>query len=108
MCVTGGFSQIGSHTEITTTNTHSICMAYNTIYYGLHVTSGGEDVTETVHFITMMDKFFDCLNVTGMSCRKKKRKPFQDSYRKTNDFCLKVSNISRNKLKHFICIPCSE
>ena len=56
------------------------------IYCGLHVTSGGEDVTETVHFITMMDKFLDCLNVRGMSCRKKKRKPFQDSYRKKKIF----------------------
>ena len=29
--------------------------------------TGGDDVVETVHFITMMDKFFDCLNFNNFS-----------------------------------------
>lgn len=29
----------------------------------------------------MMDKFFDCLNVTNYLSGKQKRKPFQDPYR---------------------------
>jgi len=56
---------------------------------------GGKEVEETVKFVRMMDKFFDCLNVTNLSSGKHKKKPFQDPYRRlskggTNDFHLKV------------------
>lgn len=55
---------------------------------------GGEEATETVKFIRMMDKLFDCLNVTNFSSGKTKRKPFQDPYRPSvenkEDFRLKV------------------
>ena len=57
----------------------------------------GEEVTETVRFVRMMDKFFDCLNVSNFSSGKHKKKSFQDPYRRapgdgpgTNDFRLKV------------------
>ena len=48
-------------------------------------------MTETVKFIRMVDKFFDCLNVNNFLSGKKKRKVFQDPYRSANDFRLKVS-----------------
>lgn len=57
---------------------------------------GGEEVTETVRFVRMIDKFFDCLNVSNISSGKHSRKAFQDPYRRspkgvgTDDFRLKV------------------
>ena len=42
--------------------------------------TGGDEVSETVRFIRMMDKFFDCLNVTNFSSGTHK-KPFQEPYR---------------------------
>ena len=55
---------------------------------------GGKEVAETVKFVRMMDKFFDCLNVTNYSSGKLKRKPFQDPYRPSvgdkEDFRFKV------------------
>ena len=47
-------------------------------------------VEETAKFIGMIDKFFDCLNVTDMNSGRKKRKSFQSPYRKVDDFRLKV------------------
>ena len=52
--------------------------------------TGGDDVVETVRFISMMDKFFDCLNVNNFSTGIKKKKPFQQPYRSPNDFRLTV------------------
>ena len=43
--------------------------------------TGGDEVSETVRFIRMMDKFFDCLNVTNFSSGTRKKKPFQELYR---------------------------
>ena len=36
--------------------------------------TGGDDVVETVRFITMMDTFFDCLNVNNFSTGNKYKK----------------------------------
>ena len=52
--------------------------------------TGGEEVTETVKFIKMMDHFFDCLNVNNFHTGKQKRKQLQDPYRSGDDFRLKV------------------
>ena len=49
-----------------------------------------ENVKETAKFIEMIDKFFDCVNVTNLNCGRKKRKRFQKPYEKTDDFRLKV------------------
>lgn len=49
----------------------------------------GEEVRETVKFIEMMDKLFDCLNVTNLVNGKHKRKSFQDPYTSVDDFRLK-------------------
>ena len=51
---------------------------------------GGENASETAHFVAMMDKFFDCLNVNNFTSGKTKRKAFQMPYRSANDFRLKV------------------
>ena len=50
----------------------------------------GNEVEETVKFVRMVDKFFDCLNVNSFTQGKHKRKPFQDSYRYKDDFRIKV------------------
>ena len=50
----------------------------------------GEEAAETVKFVSMMDKFFDCLNVHNCTSGKTKRKPFQAPYRSSGDFRLKV------------------
>lgn len=52
--------------------------------------TGGEEVLETVRFVSMVDPFFDCLNVNNFNIGKFKQKPFQDPYRSAQDFRLKV------------------
>ena len=47
------------------------------------------DVTETARFVEVMDKLFDCLNVTSFTAGKHARKVFQDPWR-PNDFRFKV------------------
>jgi len=49
-----------------------------------------ENVEETATFIGMIDKFFDCLNVTNLNSGSKKRKDFQKPYEKTDDERLEV------------------
>lgn len=55
----------------------------------LHLT-GGESAHETAKFIRMVDRFFDCLNVTSYDEGKRKRKIFLQPYRSENDFRFKV------------------
>ena len=52
--------------------------------------TGGAEVKETAKFVAMMDKFFDSVNVTSLGAGKQQRKPFQDPYRSSSDFRLKV------------------
>ena len=52
---------------------------------------GGEKVKETAKFVAIMDKFFDALNASNFTSGKRKRKPFQDPYRSSQDFRLVVS-----------------
>ena len=47
---------------------------------------------QTARFIEMMDKLFDCLNVTSFTARKHARKEFQDPWR-PNDFRFKVGMV---------------
>ena len=66
---------------------------------------GGKEVEETVKFVRMMDKFFDCLNVTNLSSGKHNRKSFQDPYRRlpgggTNDFRLKICTMHFNQVNN--------
>ena len=53
--------------------------------------TGGAEAAETAKFIEMVDKLFDCLNVSSLSKGKLKRKPFLQPYRKSNDFRLEVN-----------------
>ena len=50
----------------------------------------GQESEETVRFITMFDRFFDCFNVRCFNAGKHQRKPFKQPYRSGNDFRLKV------------------
>ena len=59
--------------------------------------SGSPEVTETARLADMMDKLFDCLNVSSFTAGKHARKPFQDPWR-TNDFRLKVSSYCHTHL----------
>lgn len=52
--------------------------------------TGGSEAFETAYFVGMMDKFFDCLNVTFYEQGRVRRKPFQQPYRSKYDFRLKV------------------
>ena len=60
----------------------------STVAEALRLT-GGEEAKETAHFIELVDKFFDCLNVNNFHSGKHKQKVFQDPFR-PNDFWLKV------------------
>ena len=51
-----------------------------------------EDTVETIRFVEMMDRFFDCLNVNNFSTSKKKIKSFQSPYTSAKDFRLTVCN----------------
>ena len=60
-----------------------------TISKALQLT-GGPEATETVRFISMFDKFFDCVNVANFTSGRFKRKVFQQPYQSGEDFRLKV------------------
>lgn len=64
-------------------------MLSETVASGLQLVLG-EEASETVRFVRMMDCFFDSLNVNNFSTGKRKRKVFQDPYRGAKDFRLKV------------------
>ena len=53
----------------------------------------GDEAKETAKFIEMMDKLFDCMNVSSLSRQKLQRKPFVQPYRNANDFRIAVSGI---------------
>lgn len=46
---------------------------------------GGEDVLETAKFIEMVDKLFDCMNVSFLSEGKYTKKPFLNTYHNSDD-----------------------
>ena len=48
------------------------------------------EMVETHHFVCIFDKFFDCLNVGNFTDGKHNRKIFQQPYRSSQDFRLKV------------------
>ena len=54
------------------------------------ILTGGPFVKETANFASMMDRFFDCLNVSNFTNGMKKKKPFQHPYRHKEDKRLKV------------------
>ena len=48
------------------------------------------EMVETRRFVCMFDRFFDCMNVSNFGNGKHKRKVFQQPYRSSGDFRLKV------------------
>ena len=64
-------------------------MLSESVSQALHLT-GGDEASETAHFIGLMDKFFDALNVHNFSHGARALKPFQMPYTSTTDFRLKV------------------
>ena len=61
--------------------------------------TGGEKTQETARFTSFLDKFFDSLNVSNFCNGKKRRKPFQNPYRSSTDFRLKVNSTLRFYLR---------
>ena len=51
------------------------------------------ETVETRQFVCMFDRFFDCLNVCNFTNGKLNRKIFQQPYRSSSDFRLKVLNM---------------
>lgn len=54
--------------------------------------SGGDEAVETANFVEIVDKLFDCLNVSSLSKGIHTKKAFALPYRKVDDFRIKVSN----------------
>ena len=54
---------------------------------------GMAEVTETVKFVALFDKFFDCLNISNFTNGTLKRKAFKHPYHHVNDFRLAVSGV---------------
>ena len=52
--------------------------------------TGGEAAEETARFIEMVDKMFDCLNVSSLSKGRRQIKPFIRPYERPTDFRLRV------------------
>lgn len=50
----------------------------------------GQEAAETAVFVSLMDKFFDIMNVSNFATGITKRKPFQYPYRSADDPRLKV------------------
>ena len=62
--------------------------------------AGGDEVTETAQFISLIDNFFDCFDVRGFISGKLKWKAFQDPYRSADDFRIKVCGAK----VHVVCV----
>ena len=56
---------------------------------------GREEVEETARFVMMIDRFFDCLNVTDFDDGRRTRNPFKAPYRSGSDFRLRVSSTAQ-------------
>ena len=48
----------------------------------------GDEAKEKAKFIEMVDKLFDCMNVSSLSRRKIQQKSFVQPYRNSKDFCV--------------------
>jgi len=66
----------------------------NTVATALRLT-GREEVEETARFVMMIDRFFDCLNVTDFDGGRRTRNPFKAPYRSGSDFRLRVSSTAQ-------------
>ena len=51
---------------------------------------GDVKLEQTIRFVEMFDRFFDCLNVNSYNTGRLKRKVFKQPYRSGTDYRLKV------------------
>lgn len=49
-------------------------------------TRGKKETKEVEKFVDMLNKFFDCLNVSNFTAGMHSRNPFKSPYRKKTDF----------------------
>ena len=54
------------------------------------IQTGGCEAKETSRFVSMFDKFFDCVNVSNFTNGTRNRKQFQYPYRHSDDPRVKV------------------
>ena len=68
--------------------------------------TGGDEAAEMARFISLVDKFFDSMNVTSLTKGKIKRKVFQNPYRTGKDFRLKVcsATLVARRLQISVCV----
>lgn len=52
----------------------------------------GSEAEGTAELLSVVDRFFDCLNVHNLTEAKKLRKPFRSPYRSGTDWKLKVGD----------------
>lgn len=57
----------------------------------------GPEAEGTADLLSVVDKFFDCLNVHNLREAKEKRKPFRSPYRCGKDWRLQVSSRLYNR-----------
>ena len=65
---------------------------------------GDDDMVETIIFIKMFDRFFDCLNVRCLSEGVQKRKPDLQPYTDPCDSRLKVSTVFSCLYYYMYCV----
>ena len=65
----------------------------------------GADAKATATFIDMVDKLFDCLNVSNLNDGRKSKKAFREPYTTNKDFRLKVINCVRHAV--YLLCPCT-
>ena len=58
------------------------------------ILTGGEEAAETANLVEIVDKLFDCLNVSSMSKGRHQRKAFLQPYYKPDDFRIEVRHHS--------------
>ena len=73
-------------------------MSYNVFTHMLVLSSSVANAlrvqaAETAHFCEMLDKFFDCLNVSNFEAGKHSHNVFKSPYRSSHDFRLRVQHI---------------
>ena len=50
-----------------------------------------EEMLETIKFVKLFDKWFDCLNVSSLSKGRLTRNPFKSPYRSKDDFRVQLA-----------------
>jgi hypothetical protein len=62
----------------------------------------GDNISETVNFLRVMNRFFDCMNVRNLFEGRNKRNPDLNPYRSTDDDRLRW--LKEDFLQYFTCV----